>query len=424
MIPGQTTDPPVERRRAPLARILSSAGWEPVEGQPSLFLRSNAPLLSALRCTLTATKVTVEAVSMTFAEDRPLQLVVQPRGPEGFAPVCEVLARHAPRLDRLDYEGCVAELLAHVPEVLVECESSGLVPTVARRQAGQGGQRGLVHYEPAPLPAWPPSEPSRRQLNERRRGGDGDSALLPWGPAQHKELPRLLAKDRRRSLGARLAYYDGAGLLRPGDGFVRTIESGRHVVWFPGDDSKGAFAYSIGLAYLHDLPEILLVSPTPGAIGATSRALALTVNAIAAAMVGGGRRLQPGDRYAAVADVVARTVHKDCTLDHATLAQSCFVIPSARIAERTLGSASWFHANFMDAASFPVLACLLQPPRVPANYGVPPPPPPPKAPVVATPVKAKRAATPAKRKPKTGAAKKAPAKKSVKKPAGKRPRRS
>ena len=102
--------------------------------------------------------------------------------------------------------------------------------------------------------------------------------------------------------------------------------------------------------------------------GATSRALALTVNAIAAAMID-GVSLQPGDRYAAVADIVARTVHKECTLDHAALAQSCFVIPSARIEERTLGGGAWFYANFMDAASFPVLACLLQPPRVPDGYG-------------------------------------------------------
>ena len=90
----------------------------------------------------------------------------------------------------------------------------------------------------------------------------------------------------------------------------------------------------------------------PAAIGATSRALALTVNAIATAMIG-GVRLAPGDRYAAVADVVARTVHKACTLDHARLAESRFVIPPPRIEDRTLASGAWFYANFMDAPSFP-----------------------------------------------------------------------
>ena len=52
------------------------------------------------------------------------------------------------------------------------------------------------------------------------------------------------------------------------------------------------------------------------------------------------------------------------------------MIPSPRIEERTLGGGAWFYANFMDAPSFPVLACLLQPPRVPDGYGLPPPPPP------------------------------------------------
>ena len=192
-----------------------------------------------------------------------------------------------------------------------------------------------------------PSTTSRRRRRHGRRpsasaassisgAARGDATLLPWEPAQHKQFPRLLAKDRRRSLSARLAYYEAQELLRPDEAFVRTIDGGRHAVWLPADDSKGAFAYSIGLGYLHDLPEILLVSPLPAMSGATSRALALTVNAIAAAMLD-GLGSKPGDRYAVVADIVARTVHKECTLDHAALAQSCFVLPSARIEERTLG---------------------------------------------------------------------------------------
>ena len=41
-----------------------------------------------------------------------------------------------------------------------------------------------------------------------------------------------------------------------------------------------------------------------------------------------------------------------------------------RTVERTLSGGAWFYANFMDAASFPVLACLLQPPRVPDGYDI------------------------------------------------------
>jgi hypothetical protein len=158
----------------------------------------------------------------------------------------------------------------------------------------------------------------------------------------------------------------------------------------------------------------------PAMIGATSRALAFTVNAIADAMIG-GIKLKPGDRYAVVAGTVARTVHKESTLNQAGLAQSCFVVPSPRIQERTLGAATWFYANFMDTTSFPVLACLLQPPRIPDGYGVPPPPPPAKSkPAVskaAAPLaKGERAAAPAKAKVKAKS-KSAP----VKKPATKKP---
>lgn len=348
---------------AAITPVLSGGGWQAVDGHPSLFLRSNTALMSALRCSFTAGSVTVSSASMMFEEDRPLQIAVQPRGPGGFVAVCEALNRHAGRLDRLDYADCVADLLHHVPEVRLECETSGLVPTVATA-AGPA-----VHYQPLPLPAWRPPRP----------------------------------KERRRNLGTRLAHFEAKDRLRPADTFVRTIADGRHAVWLPEDDSRGAFAHSVGLAFLHDLPEVLLISPMPAMIGATSRALALTVNAIADAMVG-GLKLKPGDRYAVVADTVARTVHKECMLDHASLGQSFFVVPSPRIEERTLGAAAWFYASFMDAKSFPVLACLLQPPRIPDGYGVPPPPPPAKPKPAAA--KAKKVAKkPAKKTKKTAAKK-------------------
>jgi hypothetical protein len=381
---------------AAITPVLSAGGWQAVDGHPSLFLRSNTALMSALRCAFTAGGVTVASASMMFEEDRPLQLSLQVRGRNAFLAVCEALNRHAGKLDRLDYADCIADLLHHASEVRLECETSGLVPTIATLHGP------AVHYQPLAAPPWPPPEKSRAALNQRRRAGE--SELLAWEPAQYKEFAKLVGKDRRRSLGSRLAHYEAKELLRPEDVFVRTIAGGRHAVWLPEDDSRGAFAHSIGLAYLHDLPEILLISPMPAMIGATSRALALTVNAIAEAMIG-GVKLKPGDRYAVVAATVARTVHKECTLDHASLAQSCFVVPSPRIAERTLGAAAWFYANFMDAASFPVLACLLQPPRIPDSYGVPPPPPPAKA----------KAAAAAKPKVRRTSAKKPTAKKPLKK---------
>jgi hypothetical protein len=392
---------------AELASSLSPAGWQQVAGHPALFLRSNTALMSALRCNFTGDGVTVASVSMMFEEDRPLQLAMKVSGRDDLLAVCQVLNRYAGRLDRLDHADCVAELLRHVAEVQVEAESSGLVPTVARVAGGQGQGQGDVRYEPAAPEVWPPPEQSRADLNQRRRAGE--AGLLPWEPAQYKELPRLLAKDRRRSLGARLANYEARDLLRPSDGFVRTIAGGRHAVWFPGDDSRGAFAHSIGLGYLHDLPEILLLSTAPAMIGATSHSLALIVNAIAAAMLG-GVRLRPGDRYGIVADAVARALRKQSTIDHASLAQSCFVLPSPRIAERTLGFGAWFYANFMDTTSFPVLACLLQPPRVPEGYGQPPPPPPPKAKAAPIPAAGKPRKRAAARRPATKAKAKAKAK--------------
>jgi hypothetical protein len=356
-----------------VTRILAPAGWQPVDGQPSLLLRANTSLMTALRCSFTAGTVTVTLVSMTFEDDRPLQIYVRPQSREAMHGVCEVLVQHADRLDRLDVDACVAELLAHVESVRFECETSGLVPAVATMHAGTVRLTSRLPGWPDPAagPLGAPYEgaaaglgdsAARVKLNALRRAGQGD--LLWWDPAQYDMWPRLLSQDRRANLQSRLASYEAKGLMKPGDASARTIDGGKHAVWLPGDDSKGVFAHSIGLYYLYNLPEILLVSPTPATIGATSRALAMTVNAIAAAMVE-GTRIKSGDRYAVVADIVARTVDQDCTLDHASLGESRFVLPSRRLEERTLGAASWFYANFMDVLTYPVLACLLQPSRAP-----------------------------------------------------------
>jgi hypothetical protein len=355
--------------------ILAPAGFQPAAGQPAVLLRANTALSSALRCTFTAGTVTVVSASMMFDDDRPLQIYVRPQSGEAMRGVCEVLARHADRLDRLDHEACVAELLAHVESVRFECETSGLVPTVATMQAG------TVRLAPR-LPAWP--EPAagplhapyegaaagladtaaRVKLNAMRRAGAGD--LIHWELEQFDVWPRLLSKDRRGNLQARLASYDARGLLKGKNGIARTIDGGRHAVWFPDGDDKGAFAHSIGLYYLYNLPEILLVDPTPAAadIGARSRALAAAVDAIAAAMAMEGTRIKPGDRYGLVADAVARAAQGDGALEHERLAESRFVLPSRRLEERTLGAASWFYANFMDVLTYPVLACLLRPAEV------------------------------------------------------------
>ena len=353
--------------------ILAPAGWQPVDGQPSLLMRANTSLMTALRCSFTAGTVTVTLVSMTFEDDRPLQIYVRPQSREAVRGVCEVLVRHADRLDRLDVDACVAELLAHVESVRFECETSGLVPTVATMHAGTVRLTSRLPGWPDPAagPLRAPYEgaaagladsAARVKLNALRRAGQGD--LLWWEPAQYDTWPRLLSKDRRANLQTRLASYEAKGVMKPGDASARTIAGGKHAVWLPGDDSNGVFAHSIGLYYQYNLPEILLVSPAPPAIGATSRALAMTVNAIAAAMVE-GTRIKSGDRYAVVADIVARTVDQECPLDHAILGESRFVLPSRRMEERTLGAASWFYANFMDVLTYPVLACLLRPPRAP-----------------------------------------------------------
>src|SRR5262245_3691477 len=94
--------------------LLEPGGWLPVDGHPSLLQRSNTALMSALRCTLTSDGVTVAWVSMMFDEDRPLQLMMQPRGRDAFAAVCDLINRHAGALDRLEYQACVADLLRYV----------------------------------------------------------------------------------------------------------------------------------------------------------------------------------------------------------------------------------------------------------------------------------------------------------------------
>ena len=198
--------------------ILAPAGWQPADGQPSLLLRANTSLMTALRCSFTAGTVSVASVSMTFEDDRPLQISppAEPgsdaRRVRGPGP-----ARRPPGW--LELDACVAELLAHVESVRFECETSGLVPTVATMHAG------TVRLTPR-LPGWP--EPAagplrapyegaaagladsaaRVKLNALRRAGQGD--LLWWEPAQFDTWPRLLSKD-----GA-ATCMPGSNRTRPG----------------------------------------------------------------------------------------------------------------------------------------------------------------------------------------------------------------
>ena len=79
--------------------------------------------------------------------------------------MCEVVVRHADRLDRLELDACIAELLAHVESVRFECETSGLVPTVATMHAG------TVRLTPR-LPGWP--EPAAGPLRAPYEGQPPD----------------------------------------------------------------------------------------------------------------------------------------------------------------------------------------------------------------------------------------------------------
>ena len=154
-----------------VTRILAPSGWQPVEGQPSLLLRSNTSLMSALRCTFTAGTrdrgVGVDDVrgGSPAADLRP------PAEPGSVRGVCEVLIRHAGRLDRLDVDACIAELLAHVESVRFECETSGLVPTVATMQAGAVRLTSRLPGwpEPAAGPLRAPYEGAAAGLADRRR---------------------------------------------------------------------------------------------------------------------------------------------------------------------------------------------------------------------------------------------------------------
>src|SRR6185295_16372071 len=113
----------------------------------------------------------------------------------------------------------------------------------------------------------------------------------------------------------------------------------KHVVWYPNDG--GAFAYSIGLTYLFDLPEILLIDERTRP--ADGRLLARMINVLAAGSTSGLAPLR-SDRAPATElqrDALAVESPQAAALFD-QMAHGKWQVPSDDDVARHLGFASWF----------------------------------------------------------------------------------
>jgi uncharacterized protein YjbI with pentapeptide repeats len=297
------------------------------------------------------------------------------------------------RLEAGDYELCLRDWLVHVPRVSLRALERGFVVEGATRRGGElefesepanylepeasirlaterlltGEGRGyknqlgrLLAFQ-GTARGLPPS-PERDATNDLRRH-DENGALCAWGEEQFVSFPALLSESREKNLDARLAYYEEMGLLGPSRAFVRVVVKGAPAVWYPddadSDDEAGPFAYSIGLYYLFNLPEILLVGRDPEL---TSPRLARLVQTVASAMAVGGLRLRPGDPFGRVVAALPPSIEAELSLDLRAYEHCRFFRPDEAAYERHLGFCSWFYANFMDhlVTDYPALSCRMR----------------------------------------------------------------
>ncbi len=235
-----------------------------------------------------------------------------------------------------------------------EDEGEGEGEDEEEEEGNAAGAAGAGHAYVGSAAGYAPSELRDATRELRRR--EEDASFLQFGD-EEAEFADLLTRSRRENLQARLAYCAQHRLLLPSEGFVESIvKTERHVVWAPRD-GEPAFAYSIGLYYLHDLPEILLVDET-GYYDVGD--LASRINALADAMLSGRLRLQPRTPYAEALE--ACQIHP-----RTSLAKNWhFEEVDPEMAEDYLGFCSWFYGNFMDnLGGYPALVCRLHAEGVP-----------------------------------------------------------
>jgi hypothetical protein len=80
---------------------------------------------------------------------------------------------------------------------------------------------------------------------------------LPWEVSVRKNFEDLLANDKEENFFARMKYYKEQDLLRSTDQWLLTLVDGNYTVYV---NRAGPFpiAYTIGLSYIFDVPEILI----------------------------------------------------------------------------------------------------------------------------------------------------------------------
>jgi hypothetical protein len=169
-----------------------------------------------------------------------------------------------------------------------------------------------------------------------------DPFLTPWDSKVKKLFPRLLTEDRATNLKARQQYYKRRGQIRSRQAFTMGIAKNHaHVAWTPKDGRRN-FAYSIGLYYLYNLPEVALIDESADPL--TLESLRELIEALVRSQIGGELRLSPGQALTASTESLPEVQQSVA----AHFGSACFEPPTDEEIEECFWAGQWFCANYLD----------------------------------------------------------------------------
>lgn len=353
------------RQTDPLPEITArfeTAGWSPhSDDHPGLFIKEEAGrelrFRLASRCTVAVVENGIKLLLITWEEGP---------GADPVGCVDEIIARAA-ALFEVEWEALAVALTPKAPSIMVFGEWTGEITYKPRTESGKtvfvpsGGLPGLRPTSGALRPFAGPArgflESSDRTEVSALRQERSLDCCLPWGKSELDRFPALLSTDRERNLKERHAYYRRKKLISRHHAFADHIATKqRHAVWYP-EDGEDVFSYSIGLYYLYNLPELLVINESDDDLDAAT--LGRFVDSLATAQVAGRVRVEP-----------ATTVHDTLMLPETEelVGSFCmhlarrFVLADDEDRERYLGFGSWFYMNYMDLrpSSYPALVLRLR----------------------------------------------------------------
>jgi hypothetical protein len=124
-------------------------------------------------------------------------------------------------------------------------------------------------------------------------------------------------------------------------------------VWYPQqDEPSDRFAYTIGVYYLFNEPEILVIHEENQL---SQLQIAHTINFIRGASILGPKVVE-GTR---IGDIIQH-LPEDKREQYRAYVNCKFHLVSEPIRREYFGFGLWFHCNFMDTLQFPALYCILE----------------------------------------------------------------